>query len=101
MDNSNQTGVEVKAGFFPLLFLLFLCTPRIEVDSALHKKYWGRHFFPLEPGEHTIKVYWRYLFLSHAGEATIKIILKPNQVSKVRYYMWVPWMFAKGSIKEV
>lgn len=98
MAEQGVTGVEVKAKFFPLAFLLFLCTPRIEIDGQVHKKYWGTHFFEVPPGTHQITVYFRYLFMSRCGQNTISVNVAPNTVTRVRYYM-PPWMFAKGSLK--
>lgn len=53
------TGVEVKLSFFALAFFFFACTPRVEIDGKVRKKAWGTHFFPVSPGKHTIKVYFR------------------------------------------
>lgn len=92
------TGVEVKAGFFPLAFLLFFCTPRIEIDGKVYKKSWGTHFFELPPGTHKITVYFAYLFMARCGENSISVNVVRGAVTRVRYNM-PPWMFAKGSLK--
>ena len=97
MTRQGVTGVEIKVGFFPLAFFLFACTPRIEIDGRVHKKYWGTHFFELSPGTHTITVYFRYLFMARCGKNSISVNVPAGAVTRVRYNM-PPWMFAKGSL---
>ena len=94
------TGVEVKTGFFPLAFLLFACTPRIEIDGQVHKKYWGTHFFEVSPGQHIIKVYFRYLTMARCGENTIAVNVPAGAITRIRFNM-PPWMGAKGSLAVV
>ncbi len=94
------TGIEIKAGFFPLAFLLFFCTPRIKIDGTVHKKSWGTHFFEVAPGTHQITVYFRYLFMSRCGANSISVTVANGCVTRVRYNM-PPLMIAKGSLKVV
>ena len=100
MSNGSQTGVEVKLSFFPLAFFLFACKPRVEINGAVEERSWGTHFFPTQPGRHSIKVYFRYLFMSQCGANTIDVSVTDGNVTRIKYYMW-PWMFAKGSLKTV
>lgn len=97
MTEQGITGVEVTAGFFPLAFFLFFCTPRIEIDGTVHEKSWGAHFFELPPGMHKITVYFGYLFKPRCGENSIQVNVAAGTVTHVRYNM-PPWMFAKGSL---
>jgi len=93
-----KTGVAVKTGFLPLGFILFFCTPTIVVDGRDYRKSWGTHFFELEPGRHTIKIFFRYLFMAECGANSIDVIVEEGKISRIKYYM-PPWMLAKGSIK--
>jgi hypothetical protein len=96
-----QTGVDVKAGFFPLAFFLFMCAPRIVIDGGEPQlRSWGTHFFPLSPGRHTVKVYFKYLFSSECGANTREIDVTEGSVVRVTWYMW-PLMFLSGSMKVV
>ena len=52
-----ESGVEVTTKFFPLAFLFYLCTPRIQIGEDVYVRGWGAHFFPLPPGRHTIKAH--------------------------------------------
>ena len=98
MAGQGITGIEVKAGFFLLAFFLFFCTPRIEIDGAVHKKSWGTHFFEVAPGRHEVAVYFRYLFMAQCGRNSVSVDVAQGAVTRVRYNM-PPWMFAKGSLK--
>lgn len=100
MSDGTQTGVEVKLSFFFGAFLLLLCTPKVEIDGTVHKKYWGTHFFPTTPGKHSVKVYFRYLVMSHCGANSIDLTVADGSVVRIKYFMW-PWIFAKGSLKIV
>lgn len=100
ISQQERTGVEIEVGFFPLSFFFFVCIPRIEIDGRPHKKYWGTHFFELDPGKHTIKIYFRYLFMSQCGANSIDVVVKDGETCRVKYNM-PPWMFSKGSIKQI
>jgi hypothetical protein len=65
-----------------------------------NRRYWGTHFFPLAPGWHNIQVYFRYLFMSRCGANSINVYVQQGRVNRIRYNM-PPWMFARGSLKEV
>jgi len=93
-----KTGVSIKTGFFPLAFLLYLCTPCIEIDGVVHKVRWGTHFFPLTPGRHVIKIYIYYL-LTRTGTNSIDIVVEEGVTDKIKYWM-PPLIILKGSIKK-
>jgi hypothetical protein len=95
-----KTGIEIKTDFFPLAFILFFCTPVIEINEKKHTKSWGKHFFDLEQGEYKVKIYFPYLGMAECGANQIIVNIETGQISKVNYYM-PPWMLGAGSIKEV
>ncbi len=98
--NETISGIEVKTAFFPLAFLLFMCTPRIEIDGREYKKYWGTHFFEVLPGRHQVTVFFPYLLARRCGENSITVNTEPGKVTRVKYYM-PPWMLMKGLIKVI
>ena len=100
MQEQSKTGVEVKTGFFPLAFFLFFCTPTIVLDGTAHRKPWGIHSFALAPGRHTMKIFFRYLFMAECGANSIDVIVEEGKMKRIAYSM-SPWMFAKGSLKEL
>ena len=93
-----KTGVSIKTGFFPLAFLLYLCTPCIEIDGVVHKVRWGTHFFPLTPGRHVIRIYFYYLF-TRTGTNSIDIVVEEGVTDKIKYWM-PPLIILKGSLKK-
>jgi hypothetical protein len=95
-----QTGTWLDLGFFPMAFFLFFCTPRVEIDGVVQQMPWGRHFLPLAPGVHTIRIWFVYLGMPQSGLNGIGVNLAAGDISQIRYYM-PPWMFARGSIDLV
>jgi hypothetical protein len=75
------TGVSVNARFIPLQFLLYFCKPSFVIDNGEPiVRRWGKSFFPLAPGEHTVSCYFRYVFLPRAAESSTVVHVPPNQV---------------------
>jgi hypothetical protein len=96
---SSESGIEVKAGFFPLAFFLFFCSPRIVIDGGEPViKSWGTHWFPVAPGSHRVKVYFKYMGMAECGANERTVEVPPGQTVPVTFYMW-PWMFSPGSMK--
>ena len=95
-----KTGIEIKTGFFPLAFILFFCTPVIEINRQKNIKSWGTHFFDLTPGEYVVKIYFPYLFMPECGANQLKVSIVEGQTKRITYNM-PPWMLAAGTIKEV
>jgi hypothetical protein len=95
--DDEETGIEIDLGFFPLAFFFFFCTPRVEINDRVRKKPWGRHFIPLEPGRHTLSVYFPYVFWSECGLNTVDFRLRRGEVKFVSYYM-PPIVFLAGSL---
>lgn len=101
MQQPPPTGVLVKPSFFPLAFLLFLCTPTIVIDGQVYKGGWNKdNFFPMMPGRHTIKIFFKYLYMKECGANSIIVDVMPGQVRRINYYM-PPLMLAQGSINVV
>ncbi len=100
MAEGSATGVEVKAGFFPLMFILYLCPATIEIDGTVAARKWGTHFLELPPGDHTVKVYFKYLWMSQCGANSVTVTVQQGRVTRVKYSA-PPLVFLKGSIKQV
>lgn len=100
MTVGHRAAIEVTTGFNPLAFLLYFSTPTIEIDGIPHRRSWGRHVFPVAPGLHTVRVYFRYLFAPEVGDNSIEADVLRGSRSRIRYHM-PPWVFAKGSLEEL
>ncbi|MDX6404348.1 MAG: hypothetical protein QOH70_1803 [Blastocatellia bacterium] len=94
------TGIQVETSFFPLSFFLYLCTPTIVIDGVACKRPWGTHSFQLAGGMHSVRIYFGYLFMSTCGDNSIKVVVQPNCIHRIKFEM-PPWMFSKGAIREL
>ena len=95
-----KTGIEIQTGFFPLAWFLHFVKPVIEINGKKHTEEWGPSFFDLPPGKYEVKIYFPYMWRSECGANQISLTLQEGLIKKIEYYM-PPWMFAKGSIKEI
>ncbi|MDX1946241.1 MAG: hypothetical protein SFU86_12650 [Pirellulaceae bacterium] len=92
-----RTGIEVTTGFFPLAFLLFMCSPVVVINGHPIQHGWRTAFYDLQPGQYQICIFFSYLGMSQCGRADVALALQPGEWRRVNFYMW-PWMFAPGSI---
>ena len=91
--------IEVKATFFPLAFLLFFFKPTIVVDGVAHKaKWWDSYTFPVAAGRHSVKVFFKYMFLAEAGANTVEVTVSEGGTARVRYRAPLV-IFLKGKIR--
>ena len=100
METQSWTGISIETGFFPLSFLLYLCTPTIVIDGVATQRPWGVHYFPTQPGMHTVTIFFGYLFMDQCGANTINMNVESGRVSRIKFEM-PPWLFSKGSIREL
>ena len=94
------TGLQATTSFLPLMFLLYFCSPTVVINGYAYRTKWGTQSWPLQPGRYTIEVFFKYLFLARAGPASIVVDVHPGRVTCLSYEMTVPWVFAKGSIRQ-
>jgi hypothetical protein len=92
-----QTGIEVVTSFFPLAFLLLLCSPTVVINGHPVQHGGATRFYDLQPGQYHISIFFSYMGMSQCGRADVGVTLQPGEWRRVSFYMW-PWMFAPGSI---
>ncbi len=99
----DSTGIAVTTKFFPLQFFFYLCKPRLVVDDGEPSvQPWGKSFLPVEPGEHTVTCYFRYLYLQRAMESSTTVTVVPGQIVQLQWRArWVifqpgTWSTAPG-----
>ncbi|MDQ3879169.1 MAG: hypothetical protein M3290_12600, partial [Actinomycetota bacterium] len=61
--SQGTTGITVKTGFNFLQFILFFFQPTVVIDGNAQKVKWGEQFYPTTAGQHTVAVFFRYLFV--------------------------------------
>lgn len=93
-----NTAIHVNTSFFPLAWILYMCTPVIEIDGEKNSRKWGTHSFEVSPGEHTVKIYFPYMWRSECGANQTTVNVPEGGAVNISYNM-PPWMFAKGKIR--
>jgi hypothetical protein len=94
------TGLQVQIRCFPRWDFLLLCSPIVVIDGQAHKTSWGKQRFSAAPGEHTVKIFFKYLWMPECGANTITVTVAPGQITKIKYFM-PPFIAAASSLKEV
>jgi hypothetical protein len=95
--DDEDTGIEVTTGFFPMAWILLLCTPRIAINGRVRQRPWGTYFFPVRPGAYDVEVWFPYMWYSKCGFNSREIDVYPAETTRVSFYMW-PWMFIRASM---
>jgi hypothetical protein len=81
------------------MWILFLCTPRLELNGHVALRPWGTHRFDVPAGRHGLRVWFAYGFFSQAGLAAIPVDVYPGQTTIVRYS--APFLvFMSGSLYQ-
>ena len=89
--NTPGAGITVTTKFFVLAFLLYFFKPVIHVDGSPGvKNTWGTTFFPLPPGQHTVRCYVPYLFFPTMGDNSVTVDVPPECVIDVTWN--APWL---------
>jgi hypothetical protein len=99
MQQQQATGIQIKTAFFPLSWGLFFCTPTIVIDNQPMRKSWGTTFFPTQPGQHTIKIFFRYMWIAECSAAAATGAVQPGQVTNITYYK-PPILYSPGLITQ-
>ena len=97
-NRAGKTGIEITTGFFPLAFLLLLCSPVVEFNGQPFRSSWGTRFFNLPEGEYNVNIYVPYLFWRRCGENSINVKVIAGQTAKVSFRA-PSTVFSKGKIK--
>lgn len=89
--------IRVNAGFFFLAFILYFFKPTVVIDGVENVTRWGTADYPVAAGPHTVKVFFKYLFLKEAGRSEVTVDVPAGQVVALRYR--APWfVFNQGKI---
>jgi hypothetical protein len=81
--------LQVHTSFFFAFWILFLITPRIEINGQPYPRRWGISTFDLPAGHYRVEVSYRYFVLSKAGRASFDVRVDPGQCTMVSYR--APW----------
>ena len=83
-----QTGgrgaIALDLGFFPLIWMLYFCTPKIVINGAMERRAWGKHTLPMPAGVYQVTISFQYGLMSNAGSATLaQVQVMPDCVTQV------------------
>ena len=81
----------------PMAFLFDMCKPSVVVDDKEYVLTWGEHRLEVEPGEHNLKIFFRYMWMAECGANTIQVNVAAGDICRVKYYM-PSWVYAKGKM---
>lgn len=97
--NSSPSSLRLTTGFFWMMFLLHLFKPRVQIDGGAPIPIgWGETTLPMEPGNHTVSVWFNYLFPKEAGKATTTVDVAPGAQANLTYR--APWLvFLAGKLR--
>ena len=80
--------IEVRLTFNFLAWSIHFVEPIIEINNVSHKKNWGKHFFNLSPGKHSLKVYFSYNGQSKRAYKEICFDISAGEALKICYHVF-------------
>jgi hypothetical protein len=79
-------GIEVTGRHNPLAWLLYFIKLTVEVDGQAEQGSWRlQRFTAVTPGEHTVKVFFKYFTKARCCEAGTVVQVEPGQVIRLDY----------------
>jgi hypothetical protein len=91
------TGIYVELEYEPQAFFYSFCTPIIEIDGKPYRRRWGTHFLEVEPGKHTVRIFFKYFFWRECGANSIEVVINRGDIARIAYYK-TSVAFAPGHI---
>src|SRR5207248_2564995 len=97
-DEDVETGLEVRAKFFPLAWMTMLYPVELRINGKRHAVSWYQtKFIPLPPGKYVVKMSTHSLF-GEMGVQSRRVSLRDG-VKVVDYY-YGSWWWASMSVWE-
>jgi hypothetical protein len=87
-----MTKIDIKLTFNCLAWTLHFVEPIVEIDGLPYKVTWGKHFFDLSPGNHSLKIYFSYNGKPKSGLKTIQINISEGKTNKIQYKIY-PFLY--------
>ncbi|MEZ4264455.1 MAG: hypothetical protein R3B36_35630 [Polyangiaceae bacterium] len=84
--------LDITLEFSPLQFILSAVTPVVVLNGQRHQVPWGRHVWPMPPGEHHLDISFPYMLQSRSGPAMLRVAVYAGHLTLVKYtaptFMW-------------
>ncbi len=91
--------LEVEMKFFPLAWLLYFFSPRVEINGQRHPAKWGLNRFDLPANQYQLRCYFPYI-LGDTCPAHMVASVYVGHTTRIRYD--VPLiLLGSGKIREV
>lgn len=81
----DTTIIEVTASHMPGSAAQDLVNPIIEVDGQPYTCKWGPNALPVEPGQHTLKAYHRWLVFKEAYGSSTTVDIAEGQTVRLEW----------------
>ena len=92
--STDPTGIAVTAKILLLNFVMLLFKPMVEIDGVVHEGAWSTTYFSTAPGDHTVSVYWKYLWFLPVNRATETVRVAEGSTVEVvyrpRWFVFLP-----------
>jgi hypothetical protein len=92
--------INLKTRFFILAFVYYIFPPRVVIDGGEAQKVrWGDNTLQVTPGNHHLKIYFRWLWIITAGKAKFDVSVQEGQTVDVVYKAPSWFVFLPGKVK--
>lgn len=97
--STSQTGIAVTAKILFLNFVQLLFKPVVEIDGVAKEGAWSTTFFATDPGQHTVAVYWKYLWFLPVNRGTVTVTIAEGTTVDMLYRpRWLVFLPGKLSV---
>ncbi len=94
-----QTGVAVVGRHTSLNWTLLFTKLTVEVDGEPHVGSWRGVVVPTSPGDHEVRVFFRYVGQPRCGEAEGRVTVGEGRLTRLRYR--APAVITSGGALDV
>src|SRR5256885_200136 len=99
--STSQTGIAVTAKIFVLNFVMLLFKPVVEIDGVVQEGAWSTKFLATAPGQHSVTVYWKYMWFLPANRATVNVTVADGSSVDITYQArWMIFLPGKISVAQ-
>lgn len=92
-----DVSIAVLAKHTPIAFLLYLTKFVVEVDGTEHAGPWGQRAVAVAPGQHTVRMWFRYLGRP-CGKAEVSVNAATGTTTSISYRAPMV-VFSPGKVK--
>ncbi|MHB1711027.1 MAG: hypothetical protein ACYCV7_06445 [Acidimicrobiales bacterium] len=80
-----RTAVTISGHHSTINWILVFTKLTVEIDGRPHVGSWRKHSIPIEPGDHHVDVYFKYIGQPRCGEASVDIHVPAGTTTGLAY----------------